>query len=102
MAYALHAHSGIKNSYYLCDMGFQPFKMEPDVWIRIVDNKKESQYKDIATCLCDLLIASKSPQTVVDGLINTYHFKLKGTPDRNNELCLAICECIDKMSYSCV
>ena len=57
-------------------MGFEPCKMEPDIWMRPCG---EDHYEYIAVYVDDLLIASKDPKAIIDVLTNKYSFKLKGT-----------------------
>jgi hypothetical protein len=59
----------------LQDMGFSPFKAEPDIWMRHVDD----HYEYIATYVDNLAISSKDPKAITDTLMNKYNFKLKGT-----------------------
>ena len=60
----------------LDDMGFTPSKAEPDIWMR----KKRDHYEYIACYVDDLLIASRDPQSIINGLEATPHsFTLKGT-----------------------
>ena len=76
------------------------------------DNKGDLCYECIAACVDDLLIASKSPQLILDALNNKHNFTVKGTGhisyhlscdftrDGNNELCLTHHKCFYKMSDS--
>ena len=60
----------------LTDMGFTPSKMDPDIWMR----PKADHYEYIACYVDDLLIASKTPQAIIDSLQGKpNNFKLKGT-----------------------
>ena len=59
----------------LSDMGYEPFKIEPDTWL----NDCGDHHEHITVHVDDLLIASKDPQSVVDALTKKHHFKLKGT-----------------------
>jgi hypothetical protein len=59
----------------LREMGWTPCKMEPDVWMKRVDD----HYEYIATYVDDLMIASKNPKAITDELMDRFHFKLKGT-----------------------
>ena len=59
----------------LRDMGYEPCKMESDVWLRYCGE----HYECIAVYVDDLLIASKNPHGVLDDLTKYHHFKLKGT-----------------------
>ena len=56
-------------------MGFTPSKAEPDIWMRNMGD----HYEYIAVYVDDLMILSKKPQALIDELIKTYNFKLKGT-----------------------
>ena len=57
-------------------MGFEPCKMEPDIWMRPCG---EDYYEHIAVYVDDLLIASKDPKAIIDVLTNKHSFKLKVT-----------------------
>ena len=57
-------------------MGFEPCKMEPEIWLRPCG---EDHYEHIAVCVDDLLIASKDPKGTIEVLTNENYFKLKGT-----------------------
>jgi len=60
----------------LMDMGFQPSRSDPDIWMRSCDD----HYEYIACYVDDLLIASKKPQAIIDALTAApNNFKLKGT-----------------------
>jgi len=59
----------------LRSMGWSPCKMEPDVWMKRVDD----HYEYIAIYVDDLMIASKNPKAITDELMNRFQFKLKGT-----------------------
>ena len=61
---------------YLRDMGFEPCKMELDIWLHPYG---EDYYDHIAVCVDDLLIASNHPKQIIDALTNKHSFKLKGT-----------------------
>jgi len=57
-------------------MQFKPSRAEPDIWMR----KAGDHYEYIACYVDDLLIASKNPQAIIDGLQEEPHkFQLKGT-----------------------
>ena len=57
-------------------MGFLPSKAEEDIWMR----EAGDHYEYIAVYVDDLMIASREPQKIVDGLTAKPHeFKLKGT-----------------------
>ena len=55
-------------------MGFEPCKMEPDIWLKHCGEYHEH----IDVCVDDLLIASKDTQGVVDSLTNKHDLKIKG------------------------
>ena len=57
-------------------MGFEPCKMEPDIWFR---PHGEDHYECINIYVYDLLIMSKYPKSTIDFLTNEHSFKLKGT-----------------------
>ena len=59
----------------LRSMGFLPCKAEPDIWMR----QKGDFYEYIATYVDDLEIASDDPKSIIDALVITHGFKLKGT-----------------------
>ena len=59
----------------LRNMGFEPCKMEPDIWLRDCEHHCEHT----AVCADDLLTASKDPNSAVNILTTKYKFKLKGT-----------------------
>ena len=48
----------------LRDMGFYPYKAEPDIWMR----EKNSLYEYIAVYIDDLAIAAKDPKEITDTL----------------------------------
>ena len=56
-------------------MGFEPCKMEPDIWLCPC---AEDNYEYIDINADDLLIASKDPKGIIDILTNKHYFKLKG------------------------
>ena len=56
-------------------MGYEPFKMEPDTWLRDCGE----HYDHIDVYVDDLLIASKDGQNAVDDITNKNHLMLKGT-----------------------
>jgi len=76
--YGLHS-SGLRWSERLADvlrsMGFFPSKAEKDIWIR----DKGDHYEYIAVCVDDLMISSRTPEVIVNALIDEHSFKLKGT-----------------------
>ena len=47
--------------------------------MRRANNKEDLKHEHIVICVDDLLIVSKSPQIILDALINKHKFKLKGT-----------------------
>jgi hypothetical protein len=59
----------------LRDMGFEPSKSEPDIWMR----KNGNVYEYIAVYVDDLAIAAKDPKGITDILMSKHKFKLKGT-----------------------
>ena len=56
-------------------MGWFPCKTEQDAWMKRVGG----HWEYIATCVDDLLIASKNPKAITDELMERFKFKLKGT-----------------------
>jgi hypothetical protein len=64
-----------KLSDCLRDLGFQPCKAEPDIWLR----RNIDIYEYVAVYVDDLAIVMREPQQFVDTLTEKYHFKLKGT-----------------------
>ena len=86
--------------------------MELEIWTLRLDSKEDLHHENIASCMDNLLISSKSPQIISDALDNKHNFKLKCdeptshhygcdfTRDGSNELCLASHKNIDKMLYS--
>ena len=56
-------------------MGFEPYNIEPDIWLRPYG---EDHYEHICVCVEDLLIASKDTKSAIDSLTNKHYFKLKG------------------------
>ena len=89
----------------LREMGFQPCKAEPDVWLR----PNGELYEYIAVYVDDLAIAAKDPQGIINMLTGKFNFKLKGTGpiafhlgmdffrDKDNTLCFAPKKYIKKM-----
>jgi hypothetical protein len=59
----------------LRDLGFQPCKAEPDIWMR----KNGDRYEYIAVYVDDLGLVVLDPQGFCDILKEKYNFKLKGT-----------------------
>jgi hypothetical protein len=92
----------------LRDMGFEPSKSEPDIWMR----KNGNIYEYIAVYVDDLAIAAKDPKSITDTLMDKHKFKLKGTGpityhlgcdffrDSNGVMCSAPHKYIDKMISS--
>ena len=64
-----------KFSDCLRDLGFQPCKAEPDIWLR----RNGDIYEYIAVYVDDLALALVDPQEFVDTLQTKYKFKFKGT-----------------------
>jgi hypothetical protein len=89
----------------LHDMGFEPFKSEPGIWMR----KNRNVYEYIAVYVDDLAIAAKDPESFVAILSDKHKIKLKGTGpityhlgcdffrDSDGTMCLAPNTYIDKM-----
>ena len=89
----------------LRELGFEPCKAEPDIWLR----RNDDVYEYIAVYVDDLALAMKDPKTFTDILINKYNFKLKGTGpisfhlgmdffrDEDGTLCIAPVKYIEKM-----
>ena len=89
----------------LRDMGFEPSKSEPDIWMR----RNGDIYEYIAVYVDDLAIAAKDPLDIVNVLRDVYQFKLKGTGpisfhlgcdffrDSEGVLCMAPKKYIEKM-----
>ena len=63
---------------FLLNMVVQPCTMEPYVFMIREDIKYYSHYKYADVWMDDLIASSKSPQAIVDALINKWIFKLKG------------------------
>ena len=94
----------------LRDADFILCKIEPNIWIRKVEDNGSSHYEYIVVYVDDLLIASKTLQAIVDLLTNKYKFKLKGigsikyhlgcdfARDELSTLCFAPRKYIEKMS----
>ena len=59
----------------LRDMGFEPSKAEPDIWMR----RNGDVYEYIGVYVDDLAIVAKDPREIVNVLEGKYKFKLKGT-----------------------
>ena len=58
------------------DMLFLTCKMEPDIWTRREDSKKDLYYEHADIWVDDLLITSNLPQIIMDALITKINFKL--------------------------
>ena len=91
----------------LKDMGFQPSRAEPDIWMR----RQDDHYEYIACYVDDLLIASRNPQSIIDALMAEPHkFKLKDSGpvsfhlgcdffrDENNTLCVGPRQYIEQLA----
>ena len=59
----------------LRELGFLPYKADPDVWLR----DAKTYYEYIGVYVDDLEIAYRNPQEIIDQLIDVYRFRLKGT-----------------------
>ena len=59
----------------LRDIGFTPSLAEDDIWMRDMGD----HYEYICVYVDDLLIASKSPKSIIEALEKVYNFQLKGT-----------------------
>ena len=68
----------------LRDMGFEPCKMEPDIWLRPYG---EEHYEYVAVYVEYLLITSKDPESIIGVLTNKHYFKLKGTDAISYHIC---------------
>jgi len=89
----------------LRDMGFQPCKAEPDIWLR----RNGNLYEYIAVYVDDLAFALVDPQGFADTLQKKYNFKVKGTGpitfhlgmdfirEEDGTLCIAPRKYIEKM-----
>ena len=55
-------------------MGFEPCKMEPDIWLRPYG---KDNYEHIFSCVDELLIDSKNPKGTIDVLTNKIILKSK-------------------------
>jgi hypothetical protein len=88
-------------SQCLREMGFEPCKAEPDIWMRQVDNL----YEYIAVYVDDLCISSKDPEAITDTLTEQYGFKLKSTGPIDYHLGMTFCQnnrnnlCISPQHY---
>ena len=60
----------------LSNMGFQPSRADPDIWMR--PSEDDSAYEYIAVYVDDLAIAMKNPAAFFKTLKEKYKFKLKG------------------------
>jgi hypothetical protein len=86
-------------------IGFQPCKMEPDIWLRRNGNK----YEYVAVYVDDLAFAMEDPNELVKLLVGKHKFKLKGTGsitfhlgcdffrDESKVLCMAPRKYIEKV-----
>ena len=89
----------------LRDIGFQPCKAEPDIWMR----ENGGIYEYVAVYVDDLAFVMKEPMEFVTLLENKYKFKLKGTgpisvhlgmnfmKDQHGDLCISPTKYIEKM-----
>ena len=90
----------------LIQLGFNPCKAEPDVWLR----RNGDVYEYVAVYVDDLAMALKEPQKLLDQLTSApYNFKLKGSGpitfhlgmdffrDGDGVLCMAPKKYIEKM-----
>ena len=88
-------------SQHLREMGFEPCKAEPDIWMCWVDDL----YEYIAVHVDDLCILSKDPKAITDMLTEQYVFKLKGTGPIDYHLGMTFCRnghkdlCISPQHY---
>ena len=57
-------------------MGFEPCKMDPDVWLC---PHGEHHYEHISVYVDDALITCNDPKSTIDILTKKHYFKLKGT-----------------------
>ena len=57
-------------------MGFQPSKADPDIWMKLTDDRQTYEY--IAVYVDGLCVVSKDPGKIFQTLKNKYKFKLKG------------------------
>ena len=70
----------IRFSECLREMGFEPCKAEPDVWLRRTKNRHGIDvYEYVAVYVDDLMMALVDPEAFVRILQVEYKFKLKGT-----------------------
>jgi hypothetical protein len=74
-------------SQCLREMGFEPCKAEPDIWMHRVDNV----YEYIAVYVDELCISSKDLKAITDTLTEQYGFKLKGTGPIDYHLGMMFC-----------
>jgi hypothetical protein len=74
--FRLHWHE--RFSQCLREMGFEPCKAEPDIWMRGVDNF----YEYIAVYIDDLCITSKDPKMITDMLTEQYGCNMHQARDR--------------------
>ena len=89
----------------LKELGFEPCKAEPDIWMRDAGDV----YEYVAVYVDDLAMALKDPQAFVKILKDKYNFKLKGTGpiafhlgmefvrDEDGTLCISPRKYIEKM-----
>ena len=99
-----------KFSECLKDLGFEPSKAEPDIWMRL--NEEHNIYEYVAVYVDDLAIAMKDCDAFISTLKDKYKFKLKGTGtisyhlgmdffrDKDQTLCMAPRKYIEKICGS--
>ena len=68
----LHWHECFADCLH--DMGFQPSKAEPDIWMC----RNQGLYEYIGIYVNDIAAAAKNPKAITDLLQDKYQFKLKG------------------------
>jgi Reverse transcriptase (RNA-dependent DNA polymerase) len=89
----------------LREMGFEPSKADPQIWMR----RCGDVWEYIGTYVDDAAVASPNPQAIMDVLTEKYKFKLKGVGpisfhlgcdfwrDDDNTLCFAPKKYVEKM-----
>jgi Reverse transcriptase (RNA-dependent DNA polymerase) len=101
-----------KFSDCLRELGFQPCKAEPDIYLR----KNGEKYEYVAVYVDDIAIAMENPQALINSLTETYKFKLKGTGpisyhlgmdlhrDKDGVLCIAPRKYLEQVmaNYECI
>ena len=68
-------HEALSETFQL--LGFQPFKAEPDLWLRDAG----SHWKYVAVYSDNLLVLSKDPVKILKGSENLYSLKRIGKPE---------------------